>query len=306
MILFALPVALIARSSGNRGLCSQCLDRRFATLAARCAENDPEQLYKVELFLGRRPEIRDRAMAAGFVGLAQKVKTMSLERFAQVFVNELADIKNGLGESADHVFTNVHILHQRHARQLMGVVSDHIGIFKDEIGNGAYPDDCLLNMIVTKQHLHPQEMLEEEAGAAMKSSARLKKSKSAKKPPASKFKEWKTPGDACFIVDEARTKFHLDGTVKDLRLRSGSKAEVLLSLLRAGPFWKDAVKTNICTAKTKPSEAVRDVNRLLNTKVQALGFQAVPTDTEFIGCDKRTGQYSSHLPIKTQEEFEWE
>ena len=86
------------------GLCSQCLDRRFATLAARCAENDPEQLYKVELFLGRRSKVRDRAMAAGFVGFAQKVKGMSREHFAQMFVNELADIKSGLNEDADRVF----------------------------------------------------------------------------------------------------------------------------------------------------------------------------------------------------------
>jgi len=289
------------------GSCSQCLDRRFATLAARCAENDPEQLYKVELFLGRRPKIRDRAMAAGFVGFAQKVRAMSLEHFAQTFVNELADIKNGLGGSADRVFTDVHTLHQRHAKQLMAVVSEHIGIFKDRIGDGTYPDDCLLNMIVTKQHLHPQAMLQEEkADATMTSPARSKKSNSAKKSVASQFKEWRTPGDACFVVDGARAKFHLDGVVKDLRLRSGSKAETLLSLLRASTLWTDDVKTNICTAKTKPSEAVRDVNRLLNRRVQALGFQVVPTDTEFIGCDKKTGQYFSRLPIKTQEDFEWE
>jgi 7-cyano-7-deazaguanine synthase in queuosine biosynthesis len=289
------------------GLCSQCLDRRFATLAARCAENDPEQLYEVELFLGRRPKIRDRAMAAGFVGFAQKAKAMSLEHFAQVFVNELGDIKSGLDENAERVFTNVHALHQRHATQLMGVVSEHIGIFKDKIADGALPDDCLLNMIVNKRHLHPKEILVQgEVDASRQSETGPKKSRKAKKTVASKFKKWPTPGDACFVVDGARTKFHLDATIKDLRLRSGSKAEKLLSLLRTGSLWKDDVKTNICTAKTKPSEAVRDVNRLLNTKVQALGFQAVPTDTEFIGCDNKTGQYFSHLPIKAQDDFEWE
>lgn len=288
------------------GLCSQCLDRRFATLAARCAENDPEQLYEVELFLGHRPKIKERAMAAGFVGFAQKVRTMSLEHFAQVFINELTEIKNGLSDNADRVFTAVHALHQRHAAQLMGVVSDHIGIFRNTLSDGAYPDDCLLNMIATKQHLHPEEMLkEEDAGTAMTSPARPKKSKITK-PATNTFKEWQLPGDACFVIDGARTKFHLDGTVRDLNLRSGSRAETLLSLLRAGPLWKDDVKTNICTAKTKPFEAVRDVNRLLNTKVQALGFQAVPGDTEFIGCDNKTGQYFSRLPIKTQEDYEWE
>lgn len=101
-------------------------------------------------------------------------------------------------------------------------------------------------------------------------------------------------------------KFHLDGVVRDMQLRSGSKAEKLLHLLTAGALAKDDVKAEICTRNTKPSEAVRDVNRLLNRKIQGLGFVAVPRDSEFIGCDKKTGQYFSHLPIKTQDQYEWE
>ncbi len=286
------------------GSCSQCLDRRFATLAARCAGNDPEQLYKVELFLGRRPKIRDRAMAAGFVGFAQRMEEMGLEQFARIFINELGEIKNGLSEGAERVYRDVYALHRRHGTQLMQVVAEHIGECQEQIAHGALSDDCLLNMIVNRQHLRANEILEEEVAGTVTTS--LAKHKSIKKPVASKFKKWLAPKDACFIVDGARTKFHLDGTARDLRLRSESKAERLLSLLRTSSLWKHDVKANICTAKTKPSEAVRDVNRLLNTKVQALGFQAVPTDTEFIGCDKKTGQYFSHLPIRTSDEFEWE
>jgi len=289
------------------GLCSQCLDRRFATLAAKCAENDPEQLYKVELFLGQRPKIRDRAMAAGFVGFAHKVKAMSLEHFAQAFVNELAEIKSGLSESADRVFSNVYALHQRHAKQLMGVVSEHIGIYKDRIADGAFPDDCLLSMIASKSHLHPKEILEsDEVVTATMGQAKRRSRPKAKTAIASRFRKWQSPGDACFIIDGARMKFHLDGVVRDMQLRSGSKAEKLLHLLTAGALAKDDVKAEICTRNTKPSEAVRDVNRLLNRKIQGLGFVAVPRDSEFIGCDKKTGQYFSHLPIKTQDQYEWE
>lgn len=289
------------------GLCSQCLDRRFATLAARCAENDPEQLYKVELFLGQRPKIRDRAMAAGFVGFAQKVKTMSLEHFAQVFVNELAELKSGLDENAERVFTDVHALHQRHARQLMGVVSEHIGIFKDKIADGALPDDCLLSMIANRSHLHPKGILESgEVVTATRGQARRRSRQRPKTPIVSRFTKWRSPGDACFIMDGARMKFHLNGEIKDMRLKSGSRAEKLLSLLAAGSLTKSEIKESICTLKTKPYEAVRDINRLLSTKVKRLGFQVVPADTEFIACDDRTGQYFCHLPIKSQDEWDRE
>ncbi len=289
------------------GLCSQCLDRRFATLAAKCAENDPEQLYAVELFLGQREKVQDKALATGFVDLARKVRGMSLEHFARVFVNELAEIKSGLTDNADRVFRNVHTLHQRHAQQLMGVVSEYIGIHRAAIADGALPDDCLLNMIASKQHLNLRKLLEEgAAGVATLSRSKPKKGKRGKARVTSTFKKWETPGDACFVVHGTRKKFHLDGVAKDLRLKSGSRAEKLLHLLMGSVLSKDEIKTSICTAKTKPYEAVRDVNRLLNTKIQGLGFVAVPANTEFIGCDKRTGQYFSHLAIKTQDQFEWE
>jgi hypothetical protein len=244
-------------------------------------------------------------MAAGFVGFAQNAEEMSLERFARTFVSELADIKNGLDESAERVYKDVYALHRRHGTQLMQVVSEHIGKYQEQIAHGALPDDCLLDMIANKQHLRAKEILErEEVETATTIRVKPEKSSSAKKPVASKFTKWRTPGDACFIIDGARTKFHLNETAKDLCLKSNSRAETLLRLLIDRCLTKDEVKKSICTPETKPYEAVRDINRLLNTKVKRLGFQAVPADTEFIGCDDRTGQYFCHLPIKTQDEWE--
>ena len=44
------------------GRCSQCLDRRFATLAAGLGEEDPEEMYEVDLLTGPRDEGVDRTM----------------------------------------------------------------------------------------------------------------------------------------------------------------------------------------------------------------------------------------------------
>jgi len=37
------------------GVCSQCVDRRFAVLAARLEAHDPETLYKLDLLLVALP-----------------------------------------------------------------------------------------------------------------------------------------------------------------------------------------------------------------------------------------------------------
>jgi hypothetical protein len=45
------------------GCCSQCLDRRFAVLAAHAADHDPVEMYKVEL-------VGEKLKQAGLLGVS--------------------------------------------------------------------------------------------------------------------------------------------------------------------------------------------------------------------------------------------
>jgi hypothetical protein len=54
------------------GLCSQCIDRRFAVLAAGCEAHDPVGGYGTELFTGERPETEDKTMIERWVGTADR------------------------------------------------------------------------------------------------------------------------------------------------------------------------------------------------------------------------------------------
>jgi hypothetical protein len=63
------------------GHCSQCLDRRFAILAAGLADEDPEEAYKVELFTGERQSGPDREMALAYIRSASRIKDMDDEAF---------------------------------------------------------------------------------------------------------------------------------------------------------------------------------------------------------------------------------
>ena len=84
------------------------------------------------------------------------------------------------------------------------------------------------------------------------------------------FKPWDGPDDACFVLDGARVTIWNGDELRDLRLKSGSKADTLLPMLSAGALRKTEIKETIGTAKTSPYDTVRNVNRLLNEKIKKL------------------------------------
>jgi len=79
------------------GVCSQCIDRRFATLASKCAEFDPDWLYALNVFTDELEKVHDRAMAAGFVGFTNQVDGMTPDAFVQKFSSEAHEIAGYLG-----------------------------------------------------------------------------------------------------------------------------------------------------------------------------------------------------------------
>jgi 7-cyano-7-deazaguanine synthase in queuosine biosynthesis len=89
------------------GRCSQCLDRRFATLAVGLGETDPEEMYEVDLLTGPRDEGVDRTMAESFVRHAQEFVKMSDVGFVGRFGGHVARAAGGFpGLTADQVVTH--------------------------------------------------------------------------------------------------------------------------------------------------------------------------------------------------------
>jgi hypothetical protein len=59
------------------GECSQCIDRRFAILAAGQEHEDPAEAYKTDLFLGERGPGPDRELALAYVRTALNIENMT-------------------------------------------------------------------------------------------------------------------------------------------------------------------------------------------------------------------------------------
>ena len=132
------------------GGCSQCIDRRFAVLAAQADQHDPVEHYKFDVFTQSRDaqdqkKNVDKIMAAAYLERANQVK--GLTDVAQ-FVSSYPDVGrvfkflnyNSAGQAAQRVFD----LYKRHADEVMGALDELLSRHRTAIRERTLPGDCLL------------------------------------------------------------------------------------------------------------------------------------------------------------------
>ena len=129
------------------GHCSQCIDRRFATLAAGQDQADPEEAYKVDLLLGGRQPGPDREMALAFIRSASKISQMTDIDFFTHY-GETSRIVSHFDEPAETVARRVYELHRRHAAAVCRVFDAGVDANKADIRNGSSPPDCLISLVI--------------------------------------------------------------------------------------------------------------------------------------------------------------
>ncbi len=129
------------------GVCSQCIDRRFAVLAAGQAEHDPAERYAVDLLTGARPAGDPRVMLTGYVDLADRIARMGVGEFYQQF-GEAARALPYLNQPLAVAGQQVHDLLRRHAAQVNGAISAAIREHADLLRQRTLPPTCLLRLVV--------------------------------------------------------------------------------------------------------------------------------------------------------------
>lgn len=100
------------------GMCSQCIDRRIAMVAADASTYDPLDRYAHDIFIDDRPKDEDKMMLAGYLDRATKAEGLRsvadlLVTFPQV-VDALPHIPGGTTKAAEKVFS----LYQQHAEEV--------------------------------------------------------------------------------------------------------------------------------------------------------------------------------------------
>lgn len=129
------------------GGCSQCIDRRFAIVAAKADPYDPVEHYKVDVFTQRRDKGDDKILAAAYLERANQVK--SLTDVAQ-FISSYAEVSrvfrylNGNTAQAAH---KVFDLYKRHATEVTGAVDELGRRHFTQIRERSLDGDCLLRTV---------------------------------------------------------------------------------------------------------------------------------------------------------------
>src|SRR5262249_39456578 len=122
------------------GLCSQCLDRRFATLAAHLANYDPEEMYATNLLTGERNGTEEQTMAESFVRAARECRRLTPEAFALKLGGERGGAALGFPEKTpDKVAGEVHRLHKRHGDAVHSVLTKGVRRYASELAEKSLP-----------------------------------------------------------------------------------------------------------------------------------------------------------------------
>lgn len=105
------------------GRCSQCIDRRFAVLAAGLEHADPAEAYKLDLLTGQRNYMRDREIGLSYMRNAEAFAHMTPGDLERTFPAVL-DAVGHLGHPPETGLSMITDLLRRHGASVMEVVHD--------------------------------------------------------------------------------------------------------------------------------------------------------------------------------------
>lgn len=139
------------------GRCSQCVDRRFAMMAAKLERFDPSEAYRVDLLLGERQSVTDKEVALSYVRLAKLYQVLTKDELLIKFP-ALVRVVGHLHEPADAALARLKELLARHGSYVLGVMDN-------AMSSGEYADAHASSLL----KLHGKEVTDN--AASMVSSA---------------------------------------------------------------------------------------------------------------------------------------
>ncbi|MBW1999616.1 MAG: 7-cyano-7-deazaguanine synthase [Deltaproteobacteria bacterium] len=141
------------------GVCSQCIDRRFAVLAAGCTDDDdPMEMYSVDLLTGERKPGESRTMLESYVRTAKKIKDITDDGFFSEFPECYRIIGHIRGMKVDEAASKILDLYRRHSNQVFDVITQGIRDHAGEINEGKLPKSCLLILALPDNYKRPEDI----------------------------------------------------------------------------------------------------------------------------------------------------
>jgi 7-cyano-7-deazaguanine synthase in queuosine biosynthesis len=155
------------------GTCFQCVNRRFSVIASGLEEYDRNDYYGKDLFIDSLSEGRDRAIPVSYVRSAMEIEKMNDVQFFARYP-ELDEVVGDLDMSADKAAQEIYDLYQRHAHDVMNVVSSKYYQYLKEHLEGKLPNNCLISMLAFGKHLeNPLDDYADKIGKILSQAIRI-------------------------------------------------------------------------------------------------------------------------------------
>jgi 7-cyano-7-deazaguanine synthase in queuosine biosynthesis len=199
------------------GVCSQCVDRRFAVLAAGLEAHDPEALYKLDLLLDTLPAGEARTMVEAYVRAATNIERMNELAFFSHY-GEASRAVRFIPEGANEAGREIFELHKRHAGEVCLVIEDGIRKNASALRAQTLPPGSLLVLAVSRRadadtlvpsrplkDIAQQEFEDELAAARSRPSIRIAFDERKKQV---LFEAWPSLGGANYsLLDQLRPEY---------------------------------------------------------------------------------------------------
>lgn len=134
------------RQHPHCGRCSQCVDRRFAILAAGLASYDPEEAYRIDLMTGSRDRAQDKEVALSYVRSAFAYEVINDTELIAKYPAVLNAV-DSLGEPSHTALKRIVGLLRKHGSSVANVMRNEMNVTRSEPA----PENSLLNLHGTAQ-----------------------------------------------------------------------------------------------------------------------------------------------------------
>ncbi|MCB9848768.1 MAG: hypothetical protein H6814_10185 [Phycisphaeraceae bacterium] len=136
----------MSKSHPHCGICSQCIDRRFAVLAGGAGGFEQSSQYGVDLLVGERGKGENRIMMASYLETAQQIVRMKEAEFFSRY-GEAARAIRHVGLPDEEAARQIFNLYKRHSEQVISVIDDSVAQNSSPIRSRSLPESCTVRLV---------------------------------------------------------------------------------------------------------------------------------------------------------------
>lgn len=134
------------------GVCSQCIDRRFGSLAAGLEEHDLAERYEIDIFRDALPDGAARTLAESYVRFALSVQRLTDDAFFAEYP-QLYDCIAAHDPQPGQTAQELVELIRRHASNTLRIMESQVAKNSSDLVAGTLPPTCLVRLVASGQHL---------------------------------------------------------------------------------------------------------------------------------------------------------